>query len=107
MRLWRGHGQFLAYYSAIFIHDHHQFAIAMAEGQAVPALVFAAPPFDAPPNGAALHLPEKIFDGEFHRACRHRRIYFGHSVGPTNHGQSKASAICVRLADSNAEAGLL
>jgi hypothetical protein len=91
MRFWGGHDQFLAYDPPIVIHDHYQFAIAVAERHAMPAFVIACPSFDTPPNRAALHLPEKILHREFHRARGHRCIYFGHSVGPANHGHSKAS----------------
>ena len=57
MRLWRGHGQFLAYDPALFVHDHYQFAIVVTERQAVPAFVIAYPSFDTSTDGAALHLP--------------------------------------------------
>ena len=57
MRLWRGHGQFLAYDPALFVHDHYQFAIVVTERQAVPAFVIACPSFDTSTDGAALHLP--------------------------------------------------
>jgi hypothetical protein len=90
---WGGHGQFLTYDLARLIHDHHQFAIMVAERQAVPAFVIACPSLNTAADGAALHLPEKILYGEFHRARSHRRIYFRHTVGPANHRHFKASAM--------------
>jgi hypothetical protein len=86
MTPWRGHGQFLADDPSIVIDDHDQFAIMMAEGQAVPALVLAAATLDATSDGPALHLPEKIFDREFHCPCGCGRIDFRHAIGPTNSG---------------------
>ncbi|NRC56277.1 hypothetical protein HK436_23275 [Mesorhizobium sediminum] len=46
----------------------------------MPALILAAPTLDAPSDGPAPHLPEKILHGELHCACGYGGINFGYPV---------------------------
>jgi hypothetical protein len=107
VRRWGGHDQFLAYNLTLFIYDHYQLAIVMAERQAVPALILAAPTFDTPPDGPAPHLFEKIRHGEFHCARGYGRIDFGHSVHQANHSHFNASEIGFGPADSTLNSSVL